>query len=421
MGGSRVDGEAERLAALLSYELLDTPPEHDFDDIATLAAEIAGTPIALVSLVDSERQWFKARVGLDVCETPREASFCARTIEQDGLFVVPDATRDPRFAASPLVTGEPHVRFYAGAPLVSPAGHALGSLCVLDHTPRELTGAQRRALLTLARHVVTHVELRQYHRAVEAANERLLDADRLKEEFLARITHEIRTPMTSIEGYLEMLGDGGLDPHATATAVDAIRRNTARLRALVDDMLLAAQLSTTGVRLHLEPVDVGSLVHAAVAQNAGVAGCRGLTITAEVGALDLVTGDRTRLAQTLDRLVLNAVKFTPSGSITVRAHRESGCVVLEVSDTGIGIPAEEQAAALRPFGRGRQAEAREQQGAGLGLAIVNAVVVAHHGVLGIDSEPGRGTTVRVTLPARPSAQAQEPSPSAARVPLAGAR
>ena len=153
--------ESERLAALQRYEILDTGPEQKFDDLTLLASHICDAPIALISLVDAERQWFKSRVGLTTSQTKRSISFCGHAILEDDVMVVPDAAADARFADSPLVTGEPNVRFYAGAPLLTPGGHALGTLCVLDRVPRELTAAQLEALRALARQVVAQLELRR--------------------------------------------------------------------------------------------------------------------------------------------------------------------------------------------------------------------------------------------------------------------
>lgn len=162
------DGERSRIAALKDFQILDSMPEQEFDDITLLASQICETPIALISLIDAERQWFKSRVGLSATETPREYSFCAHAIGGDDIFIVPDAAEDARFTENPFVKSDPHVRFYAGAPLVAPDGHRLGTLCVIDHQPRELTGEQQRALGALARSVMSLLEARRERKALSS-------------------------------------------------------------------------------------------------------------------------------------------------------------------------------------------------------------------------------------------------------------
>jgi GAF domain-containing protein len=153
--------ESERLAALKAYHVLDTETEQSYDDITTLAAHICNVPIAMISLVDEVRQWFKSKVGLEQQETSRDVAFCAHAILQNEPFTVRDATKDRRFADSALVTGEPHIRFYAGIPLINPEGLALGTLCVVDHQPRRLSTAQQKALQALSRQVMALLELRR--------------------------------------------------------------------------------------------------------------------------------------------------------------------------------------------------------------------------------------------------------------------
>lgn len=161
--------EARRLKVLWQYDVLDTVPEEVFDDLTALAAHICEAPIALISLVDEDRQWFKSKVGLSLRETSRDVSFCAHAIMNQGMLIVPDATKDPRFKSNPMVTGAQKIRFYAGAPLITPDGHALGTLCVLDQKPRQLRPEQKEALLVLAHHVISQLELRRHARELAAA------------------------------------------------------------------------------------------------------------------------------------------------------------------------------------------------------------------------------------------------------------
>lgn len=153
--------ETKRLEALRRYRILDTSAEQAFDDFAFLASTICQTPTAMMTLVDTDRQWFKARHGFDATETPREQAFCAHTILGTEVMVVEDATRDARFEDNPLVTADPHVRFYAGAPLIDAEGHGLGSICVLDRQPRSLSPEQNKALQALARQIISQLELRR--------------------------------------------------------------------------------------------------------------------------------------------------------------------------------------------------------------------------------------------------------------------
>lgn len=205
--------ESERIQKLLSYEVLDTEKECAYDDLTRLAAHICGTPIGLVSLVDVSRQWFKASQGLgDVAQTPRDLAFCAHAILKPQVLVVPNALEDSRFANNPLVTGEPHIRFYAGAPLISPEGYALGTLCVIDSVPRELSSSQIDALETLARQVVSQLEMRltvqQVKREIkerEQAEAQLKQANADLEDKIKERTTLIAQKNTQLEAALQEL------------------------------------------------------------------------------------------------------------------------------------------------------------------------------------------------------------------------
>ena len=191
--------EKQRLNVLWQYDVLDTVPEEVFDDLTELAAQICEAPIAMITLVDEHRQWFKSKIGVSLKETSRDISFCGHAITQADLFIVPDATKDQRFARNPLVTSDPKIRFYAGAPLISPDGYALGTLCVIDKVPRELRPDQKGALRILARHVMTQLELRR--RSQELANVNK-ERDRIESELqkaraeLAQVRRELTRQKT---------------------------------------------------------------------------------------------------------------------------------------------------------------------------------------------------------------------------------
>lgn len=180
--------DKKRLEVLWQYDVLDTVPENTFDDLTNLAAHICEAPVAMITLVDEKRQWFKSKVGISANETSRDVSFCGHAIMSNKLFIVPDAASDPRFAKNPLVTGEPKIRFYAGAPLITPDGHALGTLCVIDKVPRTLRPDQKRALEILSRHVMTQLELRR--RSVE------LDRARAERESILKDLRSARAELT---------------------------------------------------------------------------------------------------------------------------------------------------------------------------------------------------------------------------------
>jgi len=198
--------ESDRLAALRSYRVLDTPPEPAFDELVQLAARACQAPIALISLIDERRQWFKAEVGLGMRETPLDRSICLTAMLQPGLTIVPDLTEDPRFARNPLVTGEPHLRFYAGAVLRTPDGVPLGALCVLDCVPRDLTGDQAYTLQTLARQVMSQLELR---RALAERDEVLEASQQIEQRqtlLVRELHHRVKNTLATVQGLVGATG-----------------------------------------------------------------------------------------------------------------------------------------------------------------------------------------------------------------------
>ena len=209
--------EAERLAALRRYDILDTPAEETFDDFTRLASQICAAPVALISLIDADRQWFKSKAGLDLSETPRDVAFCAHSIQGGTLFEVPNALKDERFRTNPLVVGDPNIRFYAGAPLTTPDGFKIGALCVIDRVPRKLSPEQRDAMEILGRQVVAQMELRRLNQQLErAVKERTAELQQ-QQEFLHELMENLVEGVVACdaEGKLTIFNKAAREWHGT--------------------------------------------------------------------------------------------------------------------------------------------------------------------------------------------------------------
>jgi serine/threonine protein kinase len=204
------DNDMARVEALQKYEILDTPPEKAFDDITQLASFICQTPISLMGLIDKNRQWYKSKVGLDVIEAPRDITFCSYTISYGDLFIIPDTLLDDRFKDNPLVLSPPYVRFYIGAPLITSDGYALGTLCAVDQSPREMSSGQKEALLALSRQVVAQFELRRFASTLDKKNQELMESHQRADRIFSALAEAL--PGTVLDGKYrldEKIGSGG--------------------------------------------------------------------------------------------------------------------------------------------------------------------------------------------------------------------
>jgi signal transduction histidine kinase len=392
------DAGARRLAELRRLAVLDVVGDRELDEVVKLAAEVCGVPVAMVTVHTDTEQKHAAKIGTTIAALSREQSFCSETLARGELLEVPDATVDPRFADLDVVTGDPGIRFYAGVPLISATGLVLGTVCVLDTQPRELDDTMRAALTALARHVVGEWEMRAESALIWDLAARAGEVDRLQDEFLALISHELRTPLTAIRGYLELLhGTDDQDPAAGRRMVEVIARNADRLVALIDNLLLTAQVSS-GLDMQWADIDVAELLERVGKQFHGVAAERGLRCQMDTTGPIMVRGDGHRLTQAIDHLLFNALKVTPRGGLIRMSVAVGSRVVIEISDTGAGISASEQLRLFDAFYRTESSRTLQVPGAGPGLAIVKAVVVAHRGDVEVASSPGQGATFRISLP-----------------------
>lgn len=381
--------ESERLSELYSYDILDTEDEKEFDDLAQLASDICGTPIALISLIDPDRQWFKSKVGIDAAETSRDIAFCAHAILQDDIFEVEDTLLDERFADNPLVTNDPNIRFYAGTPLVTPRGYALGTLCAISDKPQKLSNKQRRALDVLGNEVVSRLELKRTIKALESAS-------KFKSMFLSNVSHEIRTPMNGVIGLTELLLGTPLNEQQREYT-NSIQRSGESLLRIINDVLDLSKVESGKLDIETIQFDVDDIITDVIHCFEHQASGKALALSYDVSPQEyLYKGDPFRIRQVLNNLVGNAIKFTESGSVTVsyevlhRSEKES-VLHFSVKDTGIGISPEQQSLLFNRFNQADSSTTRKYGGTGLGLSISKELVELMGGEIGLTSLPGEGT------------------------------
>lgn len=418
--------EAARLAQLRALRVLGTAPEERFDRLTRLARLLVGAPIAVVSLVDADRQWFKSVQGLAVRETSRDVSFCGHAILHEGHFVVPDALSDPRFADNPLVAGAPGIRAYAGIPLSGPEGLPVGTLCAIDTQARAFTESQLAALQDLAALATRELYASELSAALEAqveaaealgrAAEASAAANQAKGEFLASMSHELRTPLNAIIGYAELLEEELLAEGQAALAPDAKRIVTAgrHLRSLIDQVLDMAKVEAGRMDVQPEwfaPADAAREASDLVRALAERGGNRLELCLPE--ALPKLFSDPVKLRQILLNLLGNAAKFTQNGTVTLRLlnRPEAQAVVFEVQDTGPGIEASLMPRLFDPFVQGDAGPARKHGGTGLGLGLSKRLAELLGGHLAVDAPAEGGALFRLSLPWPPQAPVGLADPS----------
>jgi two-component sensor histidine kinase len=358
--------EEYRLAALRQYGILDTPREADFDEVVEVASAICRAPISVINLIDHGRQWFKAEVGLGVRETPIDSSICAHAILQRGLFIVPDTKLDPRFADNPLVTGDPHLRFYAGALLETPEGFPLGTVCVLDYKPRELDETQKAFLQLMANQVMKLLELRRINAAEHTARLRAEQLVRENATLIREGDHRVMNSLQLVQSVLSLQSRNAVDPDTKAQLDMAGNR-------VLAIATVHKQLHLTG---SLEEIDFDAFLHRLI---------ESLKITAPPQITDIqVTAEKSRLRSDLAsgmgmlvaELVTNSFKHAYTdgqpGVVAVDYRLTSNGWSLTVSDQGRGLPA--------GFDIGRSK--------GVGMQVVKAFVRRLNAKLEVSSCPG---------------------------------
>ncbi len=468
--------EARRLAALRGHEIMDTVPEPAFERVVRLAARFFAMPIAAVTFVEEYRVWCKASHGLPRGEAPREASFCAHAIVQKEVTVIRDARTDPRSVNHLFDVGPGSVRFYAGAPLRTAEGFALGMLCVMDTAPREFTREDEGTLADMAAMAMNELNLRQktarlrteisggeqsrralarQHRLLQRlsdsqedriglrtaelvqlnaslraqmvhreradaaalqAKEEAERANIAKSEFLSRMSHELRTPLNAILGFGQILQGPAASEDQRACAGQVVTAGR-HLLSLIEEVLDISRIEAGQMKLSLQQVCASEMIAETIdlIRPLAVGHCLSVGWRGETDPRCEVVADRQRLKQVLLNLLSNAVKYSPvSGRIAVEGRAERGGTLrLSVTDEGPGITLEQSARLFVAFDR-LGAEHSGVPGTGLGLALSKRLVEAMGGRIGVESSPGRGSTFWVRLPMREGATLPARTPAFAR-------
>lgn len=390
------ENELQRLAALKRYNILDTLPDNAFDDATKLVSYICGVPIAHISFIDEDRQWFKSEIGIGVSEVPREITFCNYTILDTEIVEIKDTHVNERFKDDPNVTGGFNVRFYAGVPLTTPDGYNIGTLCAIDHVVKELNENQRNALSIIAKHVIAQLELGTKNNQLYTQRKIAERAVLARDSFLANMSHEIRTPLNAIIGFTDLLAQTELDD-TQRDYIGSVQIAGENLLLIVNDILDLSKIESGNLPIESEPFNlkktlkhVYSLLKVKVQKEVEF----NLFLDAELP--DMVVGDQGRLNQILVNLIGNALKFTNEGEVTVSVKKieeteDIYSFKFSIKDTGIGIPKDKLDTIFERFTQGEESTTRTFGGTGLGLNIVKQLVELQKGEVHVKSTVNRGS------------------------------
>lgn len=376
-----------RLKELYSLELLDTPYEEEFDEIVKIASKICNAPMSIVTLLDSQRQWFKAKYGIENLNMARNMSFCAHTILGDGLMEVPDALDDERFYDNPAVTDSPNIRYYAGMPLVTNRGYKIGALCVIDTKPRNLDAGQLESLETLARQVMRIVELR-------IKIKQMKELTRVKNKIISIIGHDVRNPLSSIKNILQMIElgliSGDSEEKFLKMASEQVDNTISMVNNLSDwgKLNLVSNTSKEPKLLPLYQITdkcIKGLVLNIDQKN---------NIVRNETSDEIYTRiDENSLAFILRNLITNANKFTENGTIVIKNNRQT----ISICDTGVGMT-KDQIESLRTQGQVNSTSGTSNEGGtGLGLMLIKEFLNKVKSEMFIDSAVGKGTCIHIKL------------------------
>ncbi|MBB2148740.1 GAF domain-containing sensor histidine kinase [Pedobacter gandavensis] len=384
--------EEERIKALKRYSILDTPPDGSFDKLTKLAATLLKVPIAIVSLVDTDRIWFKSKYGIEAQQIDRDEGLCASVIFSDDLYLVEDAILDPRTLANPLVAGNFGLRFYAAVPLRTRDGFNLGTFCVIDKSPRTLNEEEEQILRDLRDIVMDQIELRLASRTSIAQHNQILNTT----------AHDLKNPLTTIPVRADLIKMKKDNPEMVDTLCDQIKIASLNMVRIIDELLQVGSMESGKIHLLLIKVNVSFLVSNVVSMNQPLAERKGQMIHFSYEKDLYVNADEGKLTEIIDNLINNAIKYSAPGKhIFIRVKELAGMVLIEVEDQGLGLTQEDKGKLYQRFTRLSAQPTAGENSTGLGLSIVKVLVEAHDGTIRAESEgKDKGCKFIVELPGR---------------------
>ena len=390
--------DVKRVDALKAYSILDTLPEKEFDDITYLASQICNTPVSLISLIDDKRQWFKSHHGVNATETPRDIAFCAHAInEQDQIFIVNDSRNDVRFHDNPLVTGDPHVIFYAGMPLVSPDGFSLGTLCVIDHKPRKLDESQIKALKALSGQIGRLFELRKKTYQLEATVSELANQNRILEKFAGIAAHDIKSPLSNIVMMSELFGEqyaGKLDD-VGRELLKMIGSSSLKLTQLIDGILDYSRHSRL-LQSNKQQLCLNKLIADLIPL---IDSTKEVQIRIFPETEVWIYSNKIALEQIFLNLLANGIKYNKGKNpvISIYLEKEKHQTKINVVDNGSGILNKDRERIFEIFETGGEVDKFGEKGNGIGLATVRNLLTGLGGEIRLVSGSGEGANFEVLL------------------------
>lgn len=392
--------EIKRLEELKKYSILDTMPEKEYDEITALASYICQTPISLISLIDDDRQWFKSRHGLDSDSTPRKVAFCAHAINhKDQLMIVPDSRDDKRFHDNPLVTGAPNVVFYAGIPLVSSEGYPVGTLCVIDHEPKELDEAQKKALITLSNQVIQLFEARRKTMELNIKLYELGLQNEALDNFARIAAHDIKSPLNNIIQLSTLFKAMYLDsvnPKAIEV-LDVISNSSSELTALIDGILEYSRNSKL-LSTDKSEVKVYQTINELI-DNSFHQFKKYTQFKLKIDKRLSIFSNKTAFQQILINLISNGIKYNDHEEviISISAKEKNGFFHFNVIDNGKGIREEEIEKIFDIFQTTSNKDKAGSYGTGIGLATVKSIVEGLGGKISVSSEVDKGSNFQFSI------------------------